>query len=84
MPIVERVNEQPDGMPNGGEGVGRSEVGEVVGPLPNDVRVPHRPHRLTDDSEPAVADLVAVPVGAVQDISGLPVARFGHVRQLVA
>ena len=35
-------------------------------------------------AEPAVADLVAVAVGAVQDIAGPPVAQAGDVRQLVA
>src|SRR5664279_3469806 len=72
------------GSLNGGEDVGRSEVGEVVGPLPNDVRVADSARGAADDAERVVADLVTVTIGAVQNISGPPVAQPGDVRQLIA
>ena len=68
----------------GGEGVGWREVDEVVRPLAHDLGVPDGTRRAPDDAEPAVADLVAVAVGAVQDVAGPPVAEPGDVRQLVA
>ena len=58
----------------GGEGVGWGEVDEVVGPLPDDLGVADGARGAADDAEPAVADLVAVAVGAVQDVAGPPVA----------
>ena len=72
------------GSLGGGEDVGRGEVDEVVGPLANDLGVPDGARGAADDAEPPVADLVAVAVGAVQDIAGPPVAQAGDVRQLVA
>ena len=68
----------------GGEEVGRGEVDEVVGPLADDLGVPDGARGAADDAEPAVADLVAVAVGAVQDVAGPPVAQPGDVGQLVA
>ena len=68
----------------GGEDVGRGEVDEVVGPLANDLGVADRARAATEDAELAVADLVAVAVGAVQDVAGPPVAEPGDVGQLVA
>ena len=55
-----------------------------MGPLPNDLRVPDGARGAADDAEPAVADLVAVAVGAVQDVARPPVAQPWDVRQLVA
>ncbi len=68
----------------GGEDVGWGEVDEVVGPLANDLGVPDGARSAAEHAERAVADLVAVAVGAVQDIAGPPVAKPGDVRQLVA
>ena len=56
-----------------GEDVGWGEVDEVVGPLAHDLGVPDGARCAADDAEPAVADLVAVAVGAVQDVAGPPV-----------
>jgi hypothetical protein len=68
----------------GGEDVGWGEVDEVVGPLANDLCVPDGARRAAEHAELAVADLVAVAVGAVQDIAGPPGAEPGDVGQLVA
>ena len=68
----------------GGEGAGWGEVDEVVGPLAHDLGVPHRARGAAQDAELAVADLVAVAVGAVQDVAGPPIAEPGDVGQLVA
>ena len=68
----------------GGEDVGRGEVDEVVGPLANDLGVADGARGAAEHAEPPVADLVAVAVGAVQDIAGPPVAQAGDVGQLVA
>ena len=68
----------------GGEDVGRGEVDEVVGPLANDLGVADRARAATEDAELPVGDLVAVAVGAVQDVAGPPVAEAGDVGQLVA
>ena len=67
----------------GGEDVGWGEVDEVVGPLANDLGVADRARAATDDAELPVGDLVAVAVGAVQDVAGPPVAEPGDVGQLV-
>src|SRR5664279_1429470 len=72
------------GSIDGGQRVGRSEVGEVVGPLPNDLRVSRGAGGSADDAEPPVADLMAVAVRAVQNISGPPVTQSGGAGQLVA
>src|SRR6185437_13952152 len=67
----------------GGEEVGRGEVEEVVGPLANDLGVTDRARTATEDTELPVGDLVAVALGAVQDVAGPPVAEPGDVGQLV-
>jgi hypothetical protein len=67
----------------GGNGVGRREVGEVVGPLPNDLRIPDGAGSAADDAEPTVADLLAVAVRAVQNIPGPPLSQARDVRQLI-
>ena len=64
----------------GGEGVGWGEVDEVVGPLADDLGVADRAGVAADDAELAVADLVAVAVGAVQDVAGPPLTQAGDVR----
>jgi len=54
-----------------------------VGPLANDVRVADRARGAADDAELAVADLVTVTLGTVQNISGPPLAQPGDIRQLI-
>ena len=54
-----------------------------MGPLANDLGVADGAGCATEHAEPTIADLVAVAVGAVQDIAGPPVAQSGDVRQLV-
>ena len=56
----------------------------VVGPVTDDLGVAVGLRIAADDAEPAVTDLVAVAVGAVQDVSGPPVAQAGNGGQLVA
>ena len=67
-----------------GEQSGWGEVDEVVGPLTDDLGVADGARSAADDAELAVADLVAVAVGAVQDVAGPPVAQAGNGGQLVA
>ena len=64
--------------------VGWGEVDEVVGPLAHDLGVADGARGAADDTEPAVADLVAVAVGAVQDVAGPPLAQPRDVGELVA
>jgi hypothetical protein len=68
--------------PFGGGDVGWREVDEVVGPLANDLGVADRVRAATDDAELPVDDLMAVAVGAVQDVAGPPFAEAGDVGQL--
>src|SRR3954470_22434297 len=67
----------------GGKGVGGRQVGEVVGPLPNDLRIPDGAGSAADDAEPTVADLLAVTVGTVQDIPGPPLSQARDLGQLI-
>ena len=53
------------------------EVDDVVGPLPHDQGVLDGLRGATDDTEPLVADLVAVAVGAVQHV---PAPALGQAR----
>ena len=67
-----------------GQRGGRREQHHVVAPLPHDLRV-RRCHRaVPHDAEPLVADLVAVAVGAVQDVARPAVAQPGDVGELIA
>ncbi len=81
--IADRPGDQPGALV-GGEQVGWGEVDEVVGPLAHDLGVADRAGRTSENAEPAVADLVAVAVGAVQDVAGPSVTEPGNVGQLVA
>ncbi len=66
--IVRRVDEEDD----------------VVGPLPEQERVLDGVGRAAEHAEPLVADLVAVAVGAVQQVAAPALADAGDVGELVA
>ena len=55
-----------------------------MGPLAHDLGVADGAGSAAEDAELSVADLVAVAVGAVQDVAGPPLAQARDVRQLVA
>jgi hypothetical protein len=59
------------------------EEGDIVGPLPNEVRVLDRAAHRPENPEGLVADLPAVAVRAVQEISAPPLANPGDLGQLV-
>jgi len=50
------------------EGARWGEVDQVVGPLADDLRVPDGTRSPAKDADPAVADLVAVAIGAVSRV----------------
>jgi hypothetical protein len=54
-----------------------------MGPLPDDLGVAHGAGGAADDAELVVADLVAVAVGAVQDVTCPPIGKAGDVGELV-
>jgi len=58
---------------------GRDEEDDVVGPLPDDLGVPHRPRGSTQHTELLPVDLVAVAVRAVQDVARPPLAKTAVV-----
>ena len=62
----------------------RSEEDDVVGPLPNDLRVFHRIGGRAEHGEALVADLVAVAVRAVQHVARPSVGEAGDVGEFVA
>ena len=60
------------------------EQDDVVGPLPDQLRVRDRLRGAAEDAERLVADLVAVAVRAVQQVAAPALAHPGDVRHVVA